>query len=56
MKEPKKKVMSRAEELKILQKQAERIQKDPQIGVRIAQRAGIMDKDGNYTGRYKQSA
>jgi hypothetical protein len=46
-------ILTRAEELELLRAQSEKIRKNPEIGVRIAQRAGILDKDGNLTPFYR---
>ena len=47
-------VVSRAEEAKLLDAQLERIKKDPAYGREIARRAGILDEKGQLTDFYKQ--
>lgn len=46
--------VSRAEEQKVLSAQAQKFRKNPALGIKLAQQAGILDKQGRLTSRYKR--
>lgn len=48
--------LSKSDERKMLAAQSERIRKNPEIGVEIAKKAGILDKNGRLTAYYKIKA
>ena len=47
--------LTRTDELEILQAQAQRIRKNPALGVELAQKAGILNKNGELTEHYKRT-
>ena len=47
--------MTRSDERKLMREFVETVKKNPEIGRRIAQEAGIVDKNGRLTSYYKKS-